>query len=115
MNQPFMPMQGVVPTQSFATLAFLGSVPGLLIRQKTDWIGAILEVAAHANRYQLKPPPMGYDALSAPLDDRGFKVGSKIDRSNATLTCRVCDRRFGSQIELRQRPTAGTSDVLHGR
>lgn len=81
MQQPMMPMQqqGVVPTESFATLAFLGSVPGLLIRQKTDWIGAILEVAAHANRYQLKPPPMGYNALSEPLDDRAFKVGSVME------------------------------------
>lgn len=70
---PQQPMGNVVPTQSFATLAFLGSVPGLLIRQKTDWLGAVLEVAAHANRYQLKPPPMGYNALSEPLDDRAFK------------------------------------------
>lgn len=54
MQAPLMPVGNVIPTQSFGALAFLGSVPGLLIRQKTDWIGAVLDVAAHANRYQAR-------------------------------------------------------------
>lgn len=54
MMMPVQPVPNVIPTQSYATLAFLGSVPGLLIRQRTDWIGAVLEVAAHANRYQVR-------------------------------------------------------------